>query len=99
MKKLLLIIISSVICLPGHASVCTDYLSSELTNNHGKPVSIVSKQENIEKYEIYIGSQFISSLIYGKGKMKSEKKTLRKIHYSCLMENDTKPVFGYTFKD
>lgn len=99
MKKLLALIICNIICTPIYASVCADYLSADLSNSYKKQVAIIAKQENIEKYEKYMGKQFISSLIYGKGKMTSGKKTIRKIHYSCLMENDLKPVFGYVYKD
>ncbi len=97
MKRLLylLIIILFAQAVQAKDTVCTEYLNDLYTKEYKKEVKVISKKEHIDKYEQKIGDKFISSVAYGVGyiKIKGQKKI--KITYLCLMEDCTKPFWGY----
>ena len=78
------------------ASQYTDYFSDLYSKEYNKRVKIVSKDEQIEKYEQKIGEQFVSSIVYGVGYMKRPKCKKLRITYICLLEScDKPPIWGY----
>ncbi len=101
MKKLFIftLTICANLFIQANSTQCTDFISKDLSNAQNRTIIIQSKSENIEKYEDHIESQFISSIISGKGYLKQENKRKQKIHYICLMENYSAPIWGYVFKD
>ena len=77
------------------ATEYTDYFSELYSKEYKKPVKIVSKTENIEKYEQKIGDQFISSIVYGVGYMKVKGQKKIRITYICLLKNSCEIFWGH----
>lgn len=100
MKILRLILINLIFINTAHASVCTDYLSEIYSSQHGKKIEITQKNnEHTDKLEDRIGNRFVSSVVYGKARIRGLGKRQKTLNYACLMENDKKPLWGYIFSD
>ena len=92
--------------LPVHANVCTDYISQNLSAEYKKSIHVEQKSEYIDKYEDYLGKVFISSIavsythltLYGDAKLEGLHRRGKKIKYICLMEDYSKPVWGYVIQ-
>lgn len=91
MKKAFLIFLTFLFAGPANSTVCTEYLSTA----YQQPVTLTSKKEYIDKYEEMIGSNFVSSIVYGKGYLKFPEKRRLKIYYICQLESYNKPIWGY----
>ena len=57
------------------------------------------KYEHTDKLEDRIGNRFVSSIVYGKARIRGLGKRQKTLNYACLMENDKKPLWGYIFSD
>ena len=62
---------------------------------YNKRVKIVSKDEQIEKYEQKIGEQFVSSIVYGVGYMKVKGERKKRITYIVLLKNNCEIFWGH----
>lgn len=81
-----------------HANVCTDYISQNLSAEYKKSIHVEQKSEYIDKYEDYLGKVFISSIVYGDAKLEGLHRRGKNIKYICLMEDYSKPVWGYVIQ-
>lgn len=94
MQKILWILLLYLISLPAYSTVCTDYLAG----NYNPSAVITSQKEYIDKYEEMIGSNFISSIVYGKGYLKVPGSRKVKVSYLCQFADYKTPVWGYVFR-
>ena len=64
-------------------------------------VSIRLLEENVkeEKYEDKVGSQFVSTVLSGHGIWQDKAGGPSDVHFICLLENSTKPVFVAIVED
>ncbi len=93
----LVFIVFLVFSNAAQASECTDYLSKIYTENYGKKVSIhpsSTYEERIQKFEGYVGKQFVSTIINGKGYMRTSMLKQKYVGYVCMFEKDGKIVWG-----
>ena len=95
MKKIILSFLLLTFCSSVSASQYTDYFTDIYSKEYKKPVKIVSKDEQIEKYEQKIGDQFISSIVYGVGYMKVKGQKKIRITYICLLKNSCEIFWGH----
>ena len=87
MQKFILSFLLLTFCSSVSATQYTDYISKMYSKEYNKPVKIISKDEQIEKYEQKIGEQFVSSIVYGVGYMKMKGQKKKRITYICLLKN------------
>ena len=88
MQKFILCFLLLTLSSSAMASQYTDYFSDLYSKEYNKRVKIVSKDEQIEKYEQKIGEQFVSSIVYGVGYMKVKGERKKRITYIVLLKNN-----------
>ncbi len=77
------------------ATEATDYLVNMYANEYNMKVKIRSKKEFCNPCQQKIGDNCISEIVYGQADFKLKKVRKQKVSYICLLDNDSKPFWGF----
>lgn len=77
---------------------CRSHAEREIRSEGSKVKAVVFERDrdlNIERYTRKVGSQFVSSLLYGNGAIVYPQGPAVEMSFLCLLENDKRALFFY----
>lgn len=98
MKKIiscLFIMLLSINCAFAKKTDCTRYLTLEKCNtNKEKKAKVISQKEHCLKYNMKLGDEEVSAIVYGLGYIRFNCIKKQYITYICVLDKNGKPIWG-----